>query len=87
MIPAFIQPYFWSYDVSQLDLKKNKKRIITNVLNLGTKKATKWLFDTYRKEEIIEVIKTPLPGEWSTKSLHFWSFVFGVKESKTKRNF
>jgi len=40
MIPKYVKPYLWSYDTKKLDLQKNKERIITNILNLGSKKAT-----------------------------------------------
>ncbi len=75
----------WSYDVDKLDLQQNKKRIITNVLNLGTVKATNWLFKTYSKQEIKEVIINPLPGEWSKKSLNFWGLVLDVNPGQTIR--
>ena len=64
---------------------RDKKRIITNVLNLGTVKATKWLFEIYNKEEIKDVIIDPLPGEWNEKSLNFWGLVLDVKPGLTNR--
>ncbi|HKK54645.1 MAG TPA: hypothetical protein VJ926_03940 [Patescibacteria group bacterium] len=33
------KPFLWSYDIEKLDVGRDKRRIITNVLNLGTKKA------------------------------------------------
>jgi hypothetical protein len=84
MIPKYIEPFLWSYDLKKIDQEKNKKRIITNVLNLGTKKATDWLVDNYKKEDIREAIINPLPGEWDKKSLNLWSLVFNVK-SKTNQ--
>ena len=85
-IPDFIRPFLWSYDVSELDLEKDKKRIITNVLNYGTKEATDWLFSVFEKKDITETIENPYPGEWNKKSLHFWSFMFDVKAGDTKRH-
>jgi hypothetical protein len=84
-IPDFIKPFLWSYDISKIDLQKDKKRIITNVLNLGTKESTDWLFSVYDKNDIAETIKNPFVGEWNKKSLHFWSFIFGVKAGNTIR--
>ena len=78
-IPKIIEPFLWSYDTDKLDLEKDKKRIITNVLNYGTKDATDWLFSKFKKKEICEVLKKPIPGEWNKKSLNFWSLVLGVK--------
>lgn len=82
MIPKYIHPFLWSYDIKKLDLEKNKNRIITNILNFGTEKATKWLFKIYNEKKIKEVISDPKPGEWDKKSLNFWSIIFNVKTKK-----
>lgn len=85
MIPQYIHPFLWSYDIEKLDLVKNKKRIITNILNFGTAEATDWLFGVYNKKDIKETIISPLPGEWNKKSLNFWSIVLGVKAGNQNR--
>lgn len=79
MIPKFVQPFLWSYDTSAMDLTRDKKRIITNVLNLGSKDATDWLFKVYTKEDIKNCLIFPLPGEWNNKSMAYWSFLMDVK--------
>ena len=79
MIPRFVQPFLWSYKISALDINNDRKRIITNVLNFGTKKATDWLFKTYTKTDIKDCLINPLPGEWNKKSIAFWSFLMDVK--------
>ena len=84
-IPQFIRPFLWSYDISELDLKKDKKRVITNILNYGTKEATDWLFSKFKDEDIRDAIEKPFPGEWSKKSLHFWALIFGVKAGSLER--
>ena len=84
-IPQYVSPFLWSYDIDKLDLIRDKKRIITNVLNLGTRKATKWLFGVYDKNEIRETVSSPLPGEWTKKSLNFWSLIFGIEQKQSKR--
>ena len=80
-----VAPFLWSYDLDAIDLEKDKRRIITNVLNLGTKSAVEWLFHEYEKSDIKEAIAKPLPGEWSDKSLNFWSIVLDVKSKETAR--
>ncbi|MCX6712843.1 MAG: hypothetical protein NTY66_01395 [Candidatus Vogelbacteria bacterium] len=77
-LPPFVKPFLWSYDVENLD-EKDKKRVITNVLNLGTKEATDWLLAEFDREEINEAIKNPYRGEWDKKSLNFWSLIFDVR--------
>lgn len=79
MIPEFVRPFLWSYDITALDLSRDKRRIITNVLNLGTNQATDWLFEVYTKEDIKDCLIHPLPGEWNNKSMTFWSLILGVE--------
>ena len=78
MIPDFVAPFLWSYDIDALDIERDKKRIITNVLNLGTERATDWLFSVYTRQDIADCLAQPLPGEWSKKSLSFWAFILGI---------
>ena len=85
MIPAYIRPFLGSYDIDKLDLRRNRKRIITNVLNWGTLRATNWIFKVYDKKDIKEVIKNPLPGEWNKKSLNFWGLILDVEPGIDKR--
>ena len=72
ILPKSFKPLLWSYDISRLDIEKDKKRIITNILNFGTDDAVEWLFATYTQLDIIEVLQDPLPGEWNKKSLCFF---------------
>jgi len=85
-IPQEVQPFLWSYDISDLDLEKHKKRIITNVLNYGTREATDWVMQTYTDTEIRSALADPLPGEWLDKSLNYWSLVYDVEPGSTERN-
>jgi hypothetical protein len=78
------KPFLWSFDVSKMDIYKNKKRIITNILNLGTKETTDLLFSIYGKKDIKEQVENPLPGEWNNKSLNYWSIIFNLEPKKTK---
>lgn len=82
-MPKFIKPFFWSNDLSKVDLKKDKQRIILNILNLGTKKATDWLFESYSKSEIKKIIiKHGAKGELSDKSLNYWTLILDIDKRK-----
>lgn len=56
-----------------------------NILIHGSMPALDWLFKTYSREQIIEIVRNPRPGEWNKKSLNFWSLVFNVTPKLTKR--
>ena len=78
ILPPSVQACLWSYDISSVDLERDKTLIVTNVLNFGTKEATEWLFSQYPASLIASVIQTPLSGRWDKKSLALWSLLFGV---------
>ena len=84
-IPSFVKPFLWSFDTNKLVKNEDKRRIITNVLNLGTKEATDWLFQTFETDAIKDTITHPIPGEWNKKYLNFWSLILNVKPGNTKK--
>jgi len=86
MIPSYVKPFLWSYDIEKIDLLEDKKRIIINVLNLGTARATDWLFKTYDQKDIKKTLSNPLPGEISDKSLNYWSLILNIKTNSNKRH-
>lgn len=75
-------PFLWSYDVGEMDLERDKKRIVINVLNYGTKEATDLLFVVYNKQEVVDIIKDTAASEWDPKSLNFWSLILHIDLSK-----
>jgi hypothetical protein len=83
MLPKFIKPFLWSNDFKQIDPEKDKQRIILNILNIGPKKATDWLFDFYSKSEIKKIlINQGAKGELSDKSLNYWTLILNIDKNK-----
>ena len=76
--PSFLKPFLWSYDFDNLDLQEDKKVIIKNILDFGTKEATDWLQENYSREEIQEVIQKTVRTEWSKKSINLWELIYEV---------
>lgn len=54
-LPQFLQPYLWSVDITELDLKKDRVYVIGQILAFGNIKALIWLFKTYSLREIKQV--------------------------------
>ena len=79
IFPPAVRVCLWSYDISALDIERDKALIVTNILNYGTKEATEWLFSQYSTTSIKPVLRNPLPGRWDKKSLALWTLIFGVK--------
>ncbi len=81
-IPAFIQVYLPSYDVTKLDEKNPAvaREVITSVLNEGNTQALEWIFHYYSLDEIRECIKKPQRGVWFAESLNYWRQILRVDE-------
>ncbi len=52
--PKDLQAILWSSDVNQLNLKKDKGYIISQVLQYGDLSEIRWLFTTYGRKAITE---------------------------------
>lgn len=60
-------------------LEADKNLIITQVLNYGNLRAVRWLFKTYSKGEIKQVLRKPRRGVWVKQSIDYWSKILDVK--------
>lgn len=70
-IPKNLQGILWSADVSKLDITENKRYIIHQILAYGTWQHLKWLFKTYKNDEIKKVfIKYPAK-DYTDKTFNF----------------
>jgi len=84
VLPEKLKGTLWSYDISKIDIERDKKIIIENVLNHGTDDEILWVLRVYSKEDIVSVLKNPSRGSWDRKSLNFWLFLFNVKIEREK---
>lgn len=86
-LPKFLQPYLASYELSSLDIEKDKDVIITEILNKGDGKALFWLTKTYRQEELREVVSSPIRGLWMKSVLKYWQRILDINipQDKFKR--
>ena len=82
-VPSFLQPYLASYELSNLDPQRDRKLIITEVLNKGDGKALEWLTQNYSKKDIEKVVSFPTKGMWLNTNLDYWLRIFDAKISKT----
>lgn len=82
-IPKSLQPILWSANIQDLDLKRDQRYIIHQVLTRGALDDLRWLFDTYSKPEIIKVF-TEFPSQiYPKKGFYFTkNFILGLKEKK-----
>lgn len=81
-LPKFLQTCFPSYKLQSVNPKKNKRLIITEVLNKGDDKALKWLTKKYSHRQIRGVVSKPTRGMWLNSVLKYWVKIFNINMGK-----
>jgi hypothetical protein len=85
VLPPSVVATLWSYDTSNLDIITDKNRIILQVLNHGSADAIAWLKTTYPKDDLVHVLHESSQGEWTKKSLNYWSLLFNTTPKRVGR--
>lgn len=85
-IPSGVAACLWSYDLSELNLRKHRDLVIFQVLNFGGMKEVRWLLRTYSRRQISEVVKHPRRGRWLPDVLNFWVYILKIRLSKIRFN-
>ena len=80
MIPQNFKKYFWDTDFNSLNIEKHKKYIIERILEWGEDEAVKWLNNVFKKDEIINTLKTS--RTISRKSLNFWNLIINAESRR-----
>lgn len=83
-LPRFLQTYLPSYNLTGLNLKRDKDIIITPILDHGDTEAVRWLCSVYNLSDIKAVVKNPIRGMWFRPSLSYWKNILGIKIPKQK---
>jgi len=78
MVEKGVWGYFWDSDPSALDIRLNQTYIIERLLDLGDEKAVHWLFKTYSRVEVAEVLRSS--RSISPKSRLFWTLILDEGE-------
>jgi hypothetical protein len=81
-VPRGVRACLWSYDPRRLDRRRDRRVVITQVLNHGGWKDVLWLLKTYRKSDIRDVLRRPSRGMWLPDVLNFWVKIWSVRIPK-----
>lgn len=79
-LPAFLKQYFWDVDFKEVDKEQNATYIIHRLLDKGNDRVIRWLFKTYNRDLIKEVI-TKRRG-FSAKTANFWADLLDIDKRK-----
>jgi hypothetical protein len=83
-LPPGIQACLWSWDPSSLDLRRDRRLVITRVLNYGRWNDVRWLLKRYRLRDIRQTLREPARGVWLPDVLNFWVRRLHVRLSKKR---
>lgn len=75
-VPTEFQFLLQSAPIKEWDAQENKQYIIAKFLHEGTIKAWRWMFKTYKKQDIIEVFKSA--RDLNEKDAVFWAHYLKV---------
>jgi len=78
LTPQSVKAVLWSYDLNALEVQKDKKIIISQVLNFGSEEAIKWLFKQYSITDVEQIANTIPLFQWNKKSLSLWKLVLPI---------
>lgn len=70
-IPKRLQGVFWSVDVNQLDLVRDKVYIIHQILAYGRMEELQWLYSVFPKNVIAETFSTQPYKDYRNARFHF----------------
>ena len=81
-LPSRLKPLFWSHNFDSLDLNKNKKLIIVQIINYGSWEDWRWLVKIYGKTEIKKTIEHSTATEFRKQALHLAATLLTIPENK-----
>jgi len=76
MIPRHLHPLFWDVKLEDFNPATYPDYTIARILELGDKKAVKWMKETFSEADIRRVITNE--QRLSRKSANFWSLIYGI---------
>jgi hypothetical protein len=85
IIPREFKKYFWDIDFDKLNLEKHRNFILERLLNYGSFSTFSWIFQTYTKEEVKQLLKNKANRSLSKSSLYFWQKI-SKEKSLWKKN-
>jgi hypothetical protein len=81
-VPADFSPFFWDVHIEELEPKAHHRFIIERLLNEGDHRTLHWIFDTYTRDQICEVVRTS--RNLTRKTARCWQNYFGLKEEEMR---
>src|SRR5580692_6206567 len=81
-LPEDFRPLFWSYQFENLDLAKDEKTVIVQLMNYGTLAHWHWLTGQYGVPEIRRVLESIQETEINPRTRSLASLLFSISTWK-----
>ena len=81
-VPKEFQPYLQTADIEEFDALENKRFIIQTFFHNASLKAWQWMWNTYSKSDIVEVLKTS--RDLNERDATFWSYYLQVPPAEIR---
>ena len=79
-LPIFLKKYFWEANFKDISIKKNDSYVISRILEHGDEKATRWLFENFKKSDIKKTL-TEKRG-MSRRSSNYWGLILNIPQKQ-----
>ena len=79
-LPEFLRQYFWDVEFNNIDRERSANSIIHRLLDRGDDRAIRWMFKTYSKRLISEVVIKR--RGFSAKTANFWADLLNIDKRK-----
>ena len=79
-LPLFLRPFFWDVDFNMLSVEKSAFFIISRLMEHGDEEAVNFLFRTYSRSKMIDVLKRS--RSISRRSRNFWRILLDQEGDK-----
>lgn len=80
-LPDYFKPLFWDIEFQSISPKKDRKTIITKVINYGNLKHWKWISDYYGKNLPKSLQEIP-QSEFRQPALKLATLIYNLEDPK-----
>ncbi|MGC9031761.1 MAG: DUF6922 domain-containing protein [Minisyncoccia bacterium] len=81
-LPLFLKPLFWSYKFSSIDPKRDKRRVIINIINYGKWKHWLWMIKFYGRKTVKKIVEESPASEFRAPALKLICLLLNIKKLK-----
>ena len=78
-LPKSFRPMFPEYDLKDLNPGRDRVLVLSRLLEQGSRRELRWIFQRYKKREILNFLMEDGARLLSPRTLNFWQLYFGIQ--------